>query len=159
MVRKQVAIACLVAYAFLIGNFIAGVLSEPTDAIVLGTKKYYVGRRSMNTSVDITVETDKGNFRSTQKGAEEFIENPNLKLWQTPFYKTTLRYQIQKQDEDIYWNVVNIYIVFSFFPILGMIGGVLALCVKGDWALQYGFQLSLFSAIMFLLTYLMMTII
>lgn len=154
--QKQVAVACLGAYTFLVFNFLMGVFSEP----VVAHYQYYLnnyGGKSRNRYVtDIEIYTDKGRFRSTQKVPDDFEEGMELKLWQTPFYSTTLRYQLQKPNEDIYWSLVNIYIVFSFFPILGLIGAVLCLLVKNDTAERYGFQLSIFSAIFLIFTCLIM---
>lgn len=160
--QKQVAIACLVAYMFLVFNFLMGVLSEP----VIANYQFYVnhyGSHSRGSNIDsrggvtdLEIFTDKGHFRCTQKVPDEFEEGIQLKLWQTPFYSTTVRFQLQKPDEDIYWSVVNIYIVFSFFPILGLVGAILCLVAKNYMAERYGFQLSIFSAIMLVFTCLML---
>jgi len=157
--QKQVAIACLAAYVFLIVNFLMGAFSEPVDAKFIQTEVKYTGRSSMNTVTDITIYTDKGHFRSTQKSSEDFEGVVMLKLWQTPFYNTTVRYQIDKPNEDIFWSVVNIYIVFSFFPILGLMGAIVCLLAKGNFAIQYGFQFSIFSAIMLVFCCLMLALV
>ncbi len=159
--QKQVALACLGAYTFLVFNFLIGVFSEPVIANYEYSINHYnvssrgSSKHSSDVS-DIEIYTDKGHFRCTQKVPDEFEEAMQLKLWQTPFYNTTLKFQLQKPDEDIYWSVVNIYIVFSFFPILGLLTAILCLTVKNDFAEHYGFQLSIFSAIMLVFSCLML---
>ncbi len=154
--QKQVAIACLTAYVFLVLNFLLGVFSEPVIAQFQYCPNNYAGSYRNRQVTDLEIYTDKGNFRCTQKVPDEFEEGMQLKLWQTPFYSTTLKYQLQKPDEDIYFSMVNIYIVFSFFPLLGLLGAILCLVAKNEMAERYGFQLSIFSAIFLVFTCLIM---
>jgi len=154
--QKQVSIACLTAYVFLLLNFLLGIFSEPVIAQYQNCTNKYAGSYRNRYVTDIEIFTDKGSFRCTQKVPDEFEERMQLKLWQTPFYSTTLKYQLQKPDEDIYFSTVNIYIIFSFFPILGLLGAILCLLAKNEMAERYGFQLSIFSAIFLVFTCLIM---
>lgn len=151
--QKQVALACLGTYLFLVVNFLMGIYSEAIAANFLNAQYSYY---KSDTEFETKVFTDQGNFRSTLKNFKYFEDVPMLKLWQTPIYKTIIKAQIIRTGEEAFWCPVNIYMVFSFFPILGLIGAILCLLVKNEMAARYGFQLSIFSAIMLVFSCLML---